>query len=77
VRHRRPQGHQKKLQPPPLGKRRWVRATTKETSLPGNWTVIVFMSERTSPAARSLDALTQGKSSIAVRMQAKISAGKG
>jgi hypothetical protein len=64
TRARRPQGHQKSDQLPPLGKRRSARPTVNSTS--SNLTIAVFVSAVMSPSARKCEAETIGRSSIAV-----------
>ena len=65
----------KKLQLPWLGKRTCCRGTVKEGPA-GKATAAVVSSGRMRPAARMREALTEGRSSITVRMRRSHNVGK-
>jgi hypothetical protein len=69
----------KKLHTPPLGQRKWERATTKAVASrgAGKATVAVLASGRISPAARMRETEREGKSSIALSAWRKTSVWKG
>jgi hypothetical protein len=78
IRHRRPHGHTKKLQLPPLGNRCNARGTTNSGcsnltgfgSTKGNFTIAVLSSGLIAPEARKRDTETPGNSSYATVMAA-------